>query len=291
MWVGMTRGVVTHGSLFTGIGGFDLGFERAGIKTLWQVENDKYANKVLTKHWPEVKRYGDIREVRSPERVDIISGGFPCQPFSVAGKQRGKQDDRYLWPEMLRVIAQVKPRWVVAENVAGIIRLSLDKVLSDLEAEGYSVGAVVLPAAAFDAPHRGDRVWIIAHTTDSRTKNMRKGENEVLANSGRKLRKGSIKQEANEDEAGKRDANKYKRSSGSSKPDVADTSAQGLQRGKRGSSERSRPSSQSRWPVEPDVGRVAHGIPSRVDRLKCLGNAIVPQIAEHIGRMMRSVND
>ena len=156
---------MTVGSLFSGIGGFDLGLERAGMTIKWQVEIDDFCNKVLEKHWPDVKRYRDIKELRGDELepVDLICGGFPCQPFSAAGKRRSKEDDRYLWPEMLRVIRAVRPNWIIGENVAGIVSLALDDVLSDLESEGYACQSFIIPACAVNAPHRRDRVWIIAH--------------------------------------------------------------------------------------------------------------------------------
>jgi len=161
---------MTVGSLFSGIGGFDLGLERAGMTIKWQVEIDDFCNKVLEKHWPDVKRYRDIKELRGDELepVDLICGGFPCQPFSTAGKRRSKEDDRYLWPEMLRVIRAVRPNWIIGENVAGIVSLALDDVLSDLESEGYSCQSFIIPACAVNAPHRRDRVWIIAHRNSER---------------------------------------------------------------------------------------------------------------------------
>jgi DNA-cytosine methyltransferase len=156
-------------SLFAGIGGFDLGLERAGMKCVGQVENNKFCLKILEKHWQKVKRIKEIKNVNGNEfgTVDLICGGFPCQPFSVTGKQEGKTDDRYLWPEMFRVIKAVKPTWVVGENVFGIIGLALDDVLSDLEGEGYEVKTFIIPACAVGAWHRRDRVWIIAYSTDN----------------------------------------------------------------------------------------------------------------------------
>src|SRR5512136_1087486 len=139
--------MLTFGSLFAGIGGFDLGFERAGMQCLWQVEIDDYCQHVLAEHWPEVKRYGDVRECGSHNlaAVDVICGGFPCQPHSVAGKRKGAVDDRDLWPEMRRIIAELQPTWVVAENVPGIRGTILDAVLADLEALAYETGTISVP--------------------------------------------------------------------------------------------------------------------------------------------------
>ena len=153
--------------LFSGIGGFALGLEAAGMNTVAFCEQDTYCQKVLKKHWPKIPIHSDITELNGYEyrgTVDLVCGGFPCQPFSVAGKQLGTEDDRALWPEMLRVICEVAPRWVIGENVSGIIPMELDKVLFDLEGEGYTCWTFVLPACAVDAHHRRDRVWVVAHT-------------------------------------------------------------------------------------------------------------------------------
>ena len=161
---------LTVGSLFSGIGGFDLGMERVGFEIIWQCEIDKFCQRVLKKHWPNVRIYNDVKEINKSNTIspDVIMGGFPCQPFSVAGKRRGKEDDRYLWPEMLRVIQELKPTWVFAENVPGILHIDngmvFESVLSSLEIEGYEVTSFIIPACAVDAPHRRDRVWILAYS-------------------------------------------------------------------------------------------------------------------------------
>ena len=162
---------LTHLSLFSGIGGLDLAAEAAGFVTVGQCEWADYPTKVLEKHWPDVPRWRDIRtltkesfyEKTGLRTVDVVSGGFPCQPFSQAGKQRGKEDDRYLWPEMLRVITDLRPSWVLGENVPGIVNLALDQVLFDLEAAGYTAQPFIIPACGVDAPHRRDRIAIVAY--------------------------------------------------------------------------------------------------------------------------------
>lgn len=162
---------LTHLSLFSGIGGLDLAAEWAGFRTVGQCEWADYPTRVLEKHWPDVPRWRDIRTLTKEsfcERtglrtVDIISGGFPCQPFSKAGQRRGKSDDRYLWPEMLRVIDELRPTWVIGENVANILNLALDDVLSDLESKGYTARAFMVSARGVGAPHQRYRFAIVAH--------------------------------------------------------------------------------------------------------------------------------
>ena len=167
---------LTHLSLFSGIEGLGLAAEWAGIETIGQCEWAEYPTKVLEKHWPDVPRWKDIRTLtgesfyeRTGRRtVNIISGGFPCQPFSVAGKQRGKEDDRYLWPEMVRVIKELRPTWIVGENVAGIVRMALPDILSELEACGYRTRTFLIPACAVGARHRRYRAAIVAYTDTER---------------------------------------------------------------------------------------------------------------------------
>ena len=163
---------LTHLSLFSGIGGLDMAAEWAGIETIGQCEWAEYPTKVLEKHWPNVPRWKDIRTLTGDDfyertgrrTVDIISGGFPCQPFSVAGKQRGKEDDRYLWPEMVRVIKELRPTWVVGENVAGIVRMALPDILSELEGCGYRTRTFLIPACAVGARHRRYRVAVVGYS-------------------------------------------------------------------------------------------------------------------------------
>lgn len=157
---------MTVGSLFSGIGGFDLGLERAGYEIAWQVENNDYCRKVLAKHWSTVPCHYDITTIdwRDIPTVDLVCGGFPCQPFSCAGQQRGEADDRYLWPEVVRCLSVLRPAWFLGENVPGLLHLGIDTVLSDLEALGYQTTVLGIPACGVDAPHLRQRLWIVAHT-------------------------------------------------------------------------------------------------------------------------------
>ena len=159
---------LTHIDLFSGIGGFSLAARWAGLDTIVFCERDKFCQKVLNKHWPGVPIHDDITTFDGTKysNVFLLTGGFPCQPFSCAGKRRGKEDDRYLWPDMLRVISETKPHWVIGENVAGFVSMGLDGCISDLEREGYEVQPFIIPACAVNAPHRRDRVWICAHSVN-----------------------------------------------------------------------------------------------------------------------------
>ena len=296
---------LTHLDLFSGIGGFALAAKWNGFRTLAFCDNEPYAQAVLKKHWPDVPCHKDIREVRGDlyAGVTLLTGGFPCQPFSVAGKRRGKDDDRHLWPEMLRVIEEAQPAWVIGENVAGIINMELDKVCSDLETKGYEVQPLVVPACAVDAPHRRDRVWIIArclanskgNRTQGRVFEPREKRNEswengnIVANSSRSGQGGHQRIGATGAE-GLPSGYPPECCSYSGGENVANAStiyAQGFKKGQ-GKGE---PWGGCRWLSEPDVGRVANGIPNRVHRLKGLGNAIVPQVAAEIIRCIRIVHE
>ena len=174
---------MTHASLFSGIGGFDLAAEWAGWTNAFNCEIDPFCRSVLKYHFPDAEQYGDIRTADFTiwrDCIDVLSGGFPCQPFSLAGKRKGTEDDRYLWPEMLRVIRTVRPRWVVGENVFGIVNWSegmvFEQVCSDLEAAGYEVQPYIIPACGVGAPHRRDRCWFVAHRTDAGVETMREGQ-------------------------------------------------------------------------------------------------------------------
>jgi DNA (cytosine-5)-methyltransferase 1 len=158
---------LTVGSLFSGIGGFDLGLERAGMKVIWQSEIDEFASKVLKKHWPDVPNLGDITKVdwSEVERPDVICGGYPCQPFSTAGKRGGANDPRHLWPAMHNAIRVLRPRYALMENVRGHLSLGFGRVLGDLAEIGYDAEWQVIPAAAVGAPHKRDRVFIVAYPT------------------------------------------------------------------------------------------------------------------------------
>lgn len=175
---------MNHGSLFSGIGGFDLAAQWMGWENIFQVEWDDYCQKVLAKNFPNITKYGDIKEFDGTKytgRIDIVTGGFPCQPFSVAGRQKGKGDDRYLWPEMLRVIREIQPAFIVGENVPGIIRMELENICTSLEGQGYEVQPFIIPSASIGAWDKRERVWIVAYNHSFRRSNEQKENRQSLS--------------------------------------------------------------------------------------------------------------
>jgi len=178
-----------HGSLFSGIGGFDYAAECVGFHNIFNCEIDPFCRKVLDFHFPNADKLIDIKTTNFEKyegKINVLSGGFPCQPFSVAGKRKGTDDNRYLWSEMLRAIKEIKPTYIVAENVYGLLSQSngvvFEQVCSDMEAEGYEVQPFIIPACGVNAPHRRYRVWIIAYNSNARIKNMREWENQIHGN-------------------------------------------------------------------------------------------------------------
>jgi DNA (cytosine-5)-methyltransferase 1 len=265
-------------SLFAGIGGFELGLERSGgFQTVAQCEIDPYCNKVLAKHWPEVKRYGDIRELTADRlaadgiTVDAICGGFPCQDISIAGKQAGIEGERSgLWSEYARLIDELRPRVVFVENVAALLGRGLDRVLGDLAALGYDAVWDCIPASAVGAPHQRDRLWLVAYAEGQRIRprlcdtEQKSGRRNFVSNGCSDVADAaSIGQQGQGQPCERRNQT----ANNQGKADNAFSVCVG-----------------SQWSLEPDVGRVANGVSFRVDKLKALGNAVVPQIPELLGR-------
>ena len=272
--------------LFSGIGGFSYAAERlvGGFETVGFCEIDPYCQKVLKKHWPDVPIHNDVRRLADEADgyrglVDVVCGGYPCQPFSLASSNRkGQEDDRHLWPEMLRIIQASRPRFVIGENVAGHITLGLDTVLSDLAQQDYTARAFVIPACAKDARHRRDRVWVVAHTACGRR------DTQSLSRAERSERQN----DSDANKSSERSRSRVVADTASIKCNTRpekQTSLREVQdhRGKRNHSCRSSEAYiGTRWEPEPRILRVAYGIPNRVDRIKSLGNSIVPQVAAEI---------
>lgn len=268
-------------SLFAGIGGFDLGLERAGMRVVAQCEINPYCRAVLKKHWPDVPCYQDVRTLtadtlqRDGITVDVICGGFPCQDLSHAGLRAGLEGERSgLWSEYARIIGEIRPKYVIVENVTGLLSLGMGRVLGDLSERGYYAEWRNIPALMVGAPHRRERIWIVAHAKelhrdecdDYPCKCVGTWPLSKLRNDGRKIT-------------------------------LAHPASIGLQESGRLGEWRGTTSAEKGpsdyvinggwWATEPPVGRVANGIPSRVDRLSGLGNAVLPQIPEIIGKAIQ----
>ena len=226
------------GSLFSGIGGLDLGLERAGMKIVWQSEIDPFACKVLQKHWPEVVNHGDIKQIdwATVEPVDIICGGYPCQPFSLAGQRRGTDDPRHLWPWVRDAISELRPQYAILENVKGHLSMGGLQVIGELAEIGYDAEWRVVSAAGLGAPHRRDRIIILANSSGIRGVGWRG----PFQGSHEEVRQHALR-------------------------------------------------SAKHWETEPSVGRMADGVSHRMDRLRGLGNAVVPQVGEYIGRLITTL--
>lgn len=302
---------MTHGSLFSGIGGFDLAARWAGWDNLFNCEIDLFCRTVLKYHFPDAEQYGDIKTTDFAvwrDRIDVLSGGFPCQPFSQAGKRKGTKDDRYLWPQMLGVIRSVRPRWVVGENVLGIVNWSkglvFEQVCSDLEAEGYEVQPFVIPACGVNAPHRRYRTWFVAHRSDARLEGVRrKWQNTVLSggitSDTQCFRGYQLHQDI---QSGQSNGKEFDSVSG--KRNVADTNCKRLQRCKNKRSVGEIRTEQQKqfagsfcphWQDFPTQSPVcsrndglSYGLDGitfpkwRKESIKAYGNAIVPQVAYRI---------
>jgi DNA (cytosine-5)-methyltransferase 1 len=273
----------TVGSLFAGIGGFDLGFEREGYEVRWQVEIDEYCQKVLAKHWPHVPRYDDVRDcgLHNLEPVDVITGGFPCQDLSVAGNQEGLDGERSaLWWDYHRIISELRPRFAVVENVPNLFNRGIDRVCGSLAEIGYDAEWHVISAADMGAPHLRKRAWLctwpMAHTScPLLEERIDIGGEDKRWSHGQPTRPGQTM--ADSDNQG----SQGRLQGGQNTEWQSELGHSGR------SSSAHRQPGKDFWATEPELGRVAYGVPDRVDRLKGLGNAIVPQIAQQIARTLK----
>jgi len=268
---------MTVGSLFAGIGGLDLGAERAGFDVIWQCEKDDYCTRVLNKHWPDVPVYDDVQtfytdDGPNPERPDILCGGFPCQDLSYAGKGAGLSGDRSgLWWEFARTIGVVGPEYVVVENVPALTNRGLNAILGWFATHGYDAEWQIVSAAAMGAPHIRERLFIVAYPNSSRRRTKERG---ILSREGKSDTSGSSPEVA-DSESARCDSPKW-----SGKKVFKSRSFKRFAR-------RCRPQNGGQWSTQPDMGCLADGVPDRVDRLGGLGNAVVPQVAEFVFRCIR----
>jgi DNA (cytosine-5)-methyltransferase 1 len=335
---------MTHLSLFSGIGGFELAAEAVGFRTVGQVEIDDYCNRVLEYYWPDVPRWRDVKDVTAesferrtgikPGTLAVLSGGFPCQPFSAAGKRRGESDNRYLWPEMLRVICEIRPRWIVAENVRGILSIdtgrTFGRILSNLAENGYRVGWLCYGASDVGAPHRRERVFIVAHSESIGRRGWSNGDEggrsgeiqtsrscspeeraymahtpQHLFNRPRQTREtgrgefadgGNV---ADPDVMHREKCRPLGRMGREGEPDQGDGRGQGPTQSGMGRNFDGLPAGLAgyRWPAGPgpqypwEPPRIATGVKDRVAKLKALGNAVVPAQAYPIFRAIMGIED
>ena len=300
--------MLTFGSLFTGIGGLDLGFERTGMHCVWQVEKDEYCKKVLQKHWPDVTRHGDIRDCgidrkHTLARVDLLCGGFPCQDISDAGKREGINGTQSgLWKEFYRLICELRPRYVVVENVAALLHRGIDTVLADLAAIRYDAEWQVLSASAFGAPHQRERVFIVAYSNSVRKSRKESpvsfGQRSTFESASR-VKWQNHKKMAHTSSSGWKECitSLVASNEGHSTRGVTQTGREGVFKPRMGGNSHGFSGwmdRHHRWPALP--GRQQYdwepprittvATPNKSQRLKALGNAVVPQVAQYIGNLI-----
>ena len=298
--------------LFSGIGGFSLGAEANGIPTVAFVEKDPFCQKVLRKHWSNTPIISDIRTVKGEDYetdgVTIVSGGFPCQPFSQAGKRKGTDDDRYLWDETLRVVTETKPRWFIGENVDGLVNIQdglvLRQVQDDLEKEGFQVQCLVVPASGIGAWHQRKRVWIIGHNVSNTIGELSDGCSGTTRHSESEL-KGMVSDEAKNWNKVWSKTERCDQQTGL-RGNVSDTTVKGLERHgsqssdlqeskeRQDNSDRGSQGQHTWWQTESKLRGIPHGISyeldkDRANRIKALGNSIVPQIAYQLFKSIVTV--
>jgi DNA (cytosine-5)-methyltransferase 1 len=306
---------MNHGSLFSGGGGFDLAAEAMGWRNVFHCENDPFCRTILKHYWPDANTYRNIKEFNAQQykgHIDIITGGFPCQPFSNSGKRRGTADDRYLWPEMLRIIKDVSPRWVVAENVYGLINWNegvvFAKVKSDLEAEGYEVAPFILPATGVNAPHQRYRIWFIGFKGEKPIQTARRGKNAERLHTG-KLEETGANTDSDgrirglrEDEKLSGKGGKYAQRHALPLGDITPHSISQRLEGRKTKkcvwpSYTRKLGDWKEWPTQSPLCSGDDGLPTRLDGItfpqwrnksvKMYGNAIVPQVALQIFQSIR----
>lgn len=281
-----------HGSLFSGIGGFDLAAEWMGWENVFHCEWNEFGQKILKHYWPNAISYTDITTTDFSihrEQIDILTGGFPCQPYSAAGKRLGKEDDRHLWPEMLRAIREIQPTYIVAENVRGLTNwnggMVFDEVQADMESEGYQVTPFLLPACAVNAPHRRDRIWFVAYNPNARTQGLQKREKPI--HGLRPIANTRCQRQAKRQEP-PMGVNEL-----CQEWNATDSKCGGLEecRGKTISKISNHYFQTGRPQTEPTLCRGDDGLSNWVDRIKALGNAIVPQVALEIFKAINKTLD
>lgn len=272
---------LTVGSLFSGIGGLDLGLERAGMEVIWQSEIDPYACRVLNKHWPKVVNHGNIKEIdwARVERPDVICGGYPCQPFSTAGQRKGEDDPRHLWPWVRECISVLRPRYAILENVRGHLSLGGTTVIREIANLGYCVEWRLVSAASVGANHRRERIIMLAYPNDTGSGTPRRSMDRNEPTDFQEWSEHDTWNGASRRGTEMADTPSPRREAFNlqAETDGAENAIYAYLRARR---------LHEWWQTEPDVGRVANGVPSRVDRLRGLGNAVVPQVAETIGRIV-----